>query len=505
MVSSPTPLPVIPAEVDHLVVGAGFGGIGAAIKLDEAGERDWLVVEKDDDVGGTWRANSYPGAACDVPSQLYSFSFAPNREWSMSFSPQPEIEAYIQRVAREAGILDRFRFGTRMESATWDEGALRWRVRLSRAGESYDVSARILLTGSGGLSEPRLPDIDGIDSFGGAIFHSARWDHSVDLTGKRIAVIGTGASAIQIIPELQKVAGRLDVHQRTAPYVIPRNGRTYSRLERTALRRVPGLGRAYRTGIYWGRELYVPAFAKQPRLAWPAVQMAKLNREKAIKDPDLLRKVTPTFQLGCKRVLISSTYYPALASPNVDVVTDRITTITPTGIVTADATGARTEREVDVIVVATGFQTTEQPIADHITGRNGVNLGELWRKEGMASYKGTTTRGFPNLFQLVGANTTLGHSSMVFMIESQLAYVIDAIRTMRAHRYAAVEPRQDAQDAWNDDLQRRLAKSVWNTGGCSSWYLDAHGRNTIIWPRTTFAFRRELAQWDPTAYDLVAG
>lgn len=492
-----------PTAVDHLIVGGGFSGIGAAIKLDEAGERNWLVVEKDEDVGGTWRANTYPGAACDVPSQLYSFSFGPRHDWSMSFSPQPEIEAYIQSVARGAGILDRFRFNTRMASADWDESALRWRIRLICDGATHEVSARTLITGSGGLSEPKLPDIDGIDSFGGAIFHSARWDHSVDLTGKRIAVIGTGASAIQIIPELQQVAGRLDVHQRTAPYVIPRNDRTYSRLERAALRYLPGLRTAYRTGIYWGRELYVPAFAKQPKLAWPAVQLAKMNREKAIKDPELLRKVTPTFALGCKRVLISNTYYPALASANVDLITDRITAITPTGVVTADSTGRRTEREVDVIVVATGFQTTEQPIADHITGRDGVNLGDFWREHGMASYKGTTTHGFPNLFQLVGANTTLGHSSMVFMIESQLAYVVDAIRTMRAHRYAAVEPRQDAQDAWNDDLQARLAKSVWNTGGCSSWYLDAHGRNTLAWPRSTFAFRRELAQWDATAYDLT--
>jgi cation diffusion facilitator CzcD-associated flavoprotein CzcO len=488
--------PGLPASVDHLVIGAGFAGLGAAIRLQEAGEGDFAVVEKGSDVGGTWRANTYPGAACDVPSQLYSFSFAPNPDWSMSFSPQPEIWSYIRRVAADSGTLHKFFFDTEVEEARWDDAAQVWRVRTSRG----DLTARTLVSGSGGLSEPRLPDIDGLDSFAGDLFHSARWDHDVDLTGKRVAVIGTGASAIQIVPEVAKVAAHLDVYQRTAPWVIPRNDRRYTRVERFLFRHLPAVQRLYRTAIYWGRELYVPGFTLDPRLAAPAKKLALANIARGIEDPALRAAVTPDFEIGCKRILISNTYYPALAADHVDLVTDRIAKVTGDAVVTADGV----EHPVDAIVVATGFHTTEQPIAAHIHGRDGRSLAEVWAEGGMASYKGTTTRGFPNLFQVVGANTGLGHSSMVFMIESQLAYVVDALRTMRLHDYAAVEPRQDAQDAWNADLQRRMARTVWSTGGCASWYLDAHGRNTTLWPRTTFTFRRLLSHFDVDAYDVEA-
>ena len=482
----------LPRHVDHLVIGAGFAGLGAAITLAEAGEHDFAVVEKGDDVGGTWRANTYPGAACDVPSQLYSFSFAPNPDWSMSFSPQPEIQAYLRRVAAESGTLDRFHFGTTVREARWDDDAQLWRVSTDRG----DLTATTVISGSGGLSEPRLPDIDGIDSFTGALFHSARWDHDVDLAGKRVAVIGTGASAIQIVPEVAKVAAHLDVHQRTAPWVIPRNDRRYTRLERLAFRSVPGVMKAYRWAVYWGRESYVPGFTLEPRLAAPAKALALANIARGIDDPELRARVTPDFAIGCKRILISNTYYPTLAQDHVDLVTDRIVDVTGDAVVTADGT----EHPVDVIIVATGFHTTEQPIAEHVVGRGGRTLAQVWAEHGMASYKGTTVAGFPNFFQLVGANTGLGHSSMVFIIESQLAYVVDAIRTMRIHRYGAVEPRRDAQDAWNRDVQRRMRHTVWSTGGCASWYLDSHGRNTTLWPRATFTFRRLLAAFDVGAY-----
>jgi cyclohexanone monooxygenase len=483
--------------VQHLVVGAGFGGLGAAITLTEDGEGDLLVVEKGDDVGGTWRDNTYPGAACDVPSPLYSFSFAPNPDWSMSFSPQPEIQAYLRRVAARSGVLGRFRFGTALEHAAWDEDARHWRVRLSDGSE---VTATTLITASGGLSEPKLPAIDGIDSFRGTIFHSARWDHDVDLTGKRVAVVGTGASAIQIVPEVRKVAAHVDVYQRTAPYVIPRNDRRYTRLERLAFRHLPLVQRAYRAAIYWGRETYVPGFTVQPRLAWPAKRLALANLRKGIADPGLRAKVTPDYEIGCKRILLSNTWYPALAADDVELVTEPIAKVTGDAVVTVDGV----ERPVDVIVVATGFHTTDQPIADRVVGRQGRSLAEVWGETGMAAYKGTTVHGFPNLFQVVGPNTGLGHSSMVFVIEAQLAYVRDAIRTMRAHRYAAVEPRRDVQEAWNADLQRRLGRTVWNRGGCASWYLDEHGRNTTLWPRATFTLRRLLARFDPAAYDVTA-
>jgi cation diffusion facilitator CzcD-associated flavoprotein CzcO len=489
-----------PIMVKHLVVGAGFAGLCAAIKLQEDGERDFVVVEKGSDVGGTWRDNTYPGAACDVPSQLYSYSFAPNPDWSMSYSPQPEIQAYIQRVARESGTLDRFVFDTRVEDARWDASVERWIVRTAGPARESTYSAQFLVMGSGGLSEPRLPDIDGIETFQGELFHSARWDHDVDLRGKRVAVIGTGASSIQIVPEVQKVlaasGGHLDVYQRTAPWVIPRNDRRYSRLEKAALRHVPGLQKLYRTGIYWGRETYVPAFTLAPSIALPARKAAQLNIARGIKDPALREKVTPTFELGCKRVLISNAYYPALAADNVDLVTDKIAKVTGNAIVTADGT----EREVDVLIVATGFFTTELPFTEHVTGRTGRTLADRWRDVGMSAYKGTTIPEFPNLFMIVGPNTGLGHSSMVFIIESQVAYLVDAIRTMRNERLGTVEPTESASRSYNSKLQHRMRRTVWSTGGCASWYMDAHGRNTTLWPRATFTFRRQLSRFDKHAY-----
>ncbi|MDP9823359.1 flavin-containing monooxygenase [Nocardioides massiliensis] len=494
--NAPAPSRPLPQHVNTFVVGAGFAGVALAIKLDEAGERNYLVAERGDDVGGTWRDNTYPGAACDVPSQLYSYSFALNPTWSRSFSPQPEIQAYIQRVAQDAGVLDRFRFGVEVEEARWDDESLRWRIRTS-AGE---LTADVVVSASGALSEPRLPDIDGIDSFGGEIFHSAQWDHDADLKGKRVAVIGTGASAIQIVPEIAKTAGHLDVYQRTAPWVIPRHDRAYTRAERLAFRHLPGVQRLYRTAIYWGRECYVPAFAFWPPLTLPAKLLATSNIAKHIPDPELRRKVTPNFRIGCKRILISNTYYPALVQDHVDLVTDPISKVTPTGIVTADGT----EREVDVLVVATGFHTTDMPIAHQVVGRAGRTLAEEWAEDGVAAYKGATVHGFPNLFFLVGPNTGLGHSSMVFMIESQVAYVVDALATMRARDLVTVEPKRGEQDAWNADLQRRMKRTVWNTGGCSSWYLDEHGRNVTLWPRSTFAFRRLTQAFDPAAYHLVS-
>jgi cation diffusion facilitator CzcD-associated flavoprotein CzcO len=487
-------------HVDHLVIGAGFAGLCAAIKLQEAGQADYVVLERGDDVGGTWRDNTYPGAACDVPSQLYSFSFALNPDWSMSFSPQPEIQAYLRRVAREHAVLDRFRFGATVEEARWDDASQRWLVEATTPTGAASYAARTLISGAGALVEPRLPDIAGIEDFQGEIFHSARWDHDVDLTGKRVAVIGTGASAIQIVPEIAKVVGRLDLYQRTAPYVLPRNDRRYSRPERLAYRHVPGLQRLAREAIYWAREAYVPGFTWQPRLALPAKKLALRNLEKAVADPELRARLTPDYEIGCKRILISNTYYPALTEDHVELVTEPIQKVTGHAVVTADGR----EREVDVLVVATGFHTTDQPIAHHVFGRDGRSLAEAWADTGMQAYKGTTVHGFPNYFQVVGPNTGLGHSSMVLMIEAQVGYVVDAVRTMDLHGYATVEPRRDEQDAWNDDLHRRMQRTVWSTGGCASWYLDEHGRNTTLWPRTTWTFRRLLDRFDPAAYDLTA-
>lgn len=482
----------LPGRVRTLVVGAGFAGLGTAIRLEESGFADFLVVDRGHTVGGTWRDNTYPGAACDVPSQLYCFSFAPNPGWSRSFSPQPEIQAYLERTAEQSGVLDHFRFGVTVEDIVWDVEDRVWHVSTDHG----DVDADLVITGSGGLSEPRLPEIAGIDSFKGTIFHSARWNHDYDLTGKRVAVIGTGASSIQIVPEIARQVSHLDVYQRTAPWVMPRRDRPYKPIERFGFKFLPFVQKAYRTGIYWGRECFVPGFTVNPKLAAPAKKLALQNIEKSISDPELRKAVTPDYLIGCKRILISNDYYPALAAEHVDLVTDGITAITPTGITTSDGT----TREVDAIVVATGFYTTEQPIARHIKGRDGRTLADSCADGGMAAYKGTTVTGFPNLFQIVGPNTGLGHSSMVFIIESQIAYILSALKKIGEREIVSFEPRPEAQQSWNADIQRRMQRTVWNTGGCASWYIDSHGRNTTLWPRTTFKFRSLLKEFDLDQY-----
>ena len=490
----------MPAHVRVLVVSAGFAGLGTAIRLDRHGFTDFVVIDKGAEVGGTWRDNTYPGAACDVPSQLYSFSFARNPHWSRSYSPQPEIQDYLRDVATRAGVLDRFRFGVEMQDANWDESDRVWRVQTS-AGP---VTADILVSGAGGLSEPRLPDIEGLDEFGGELFHTAQWDHDVDLTGKRVAVIGTGASAIQVVPAIAGKVAHLDLFQRTAPWVMPRNDRPYTAVEKAAFRLLPPVQAAYRAGIYWGLEARVPLFARVPVLGQVmgrgATAIATRHIHSAIDDADLRAAVTPDFAIGCKRILISNDYYPALARDNVDVITSGIARVTPTGVVTRDGE----ERPVDVIIVATGFHTTDLPIADHIKGRDGRTLADTWRESGMAAHKGTTVAGFPNLFLIVGPNTGLGHSSMVFIIESQIAYIVAALQHLGAEGLAAVEPTQEAQDAWNDDLQRRLGRTVWSQGGCASWYLDENSRNTTLWPRATFRFRQQLSSFDPDNYVATA-
>lgn len=479
-------------SVDHLIVGAGFAGLCAAIKLNEADERDFVVIEKDSDVGGTWHINTYPGAECDVPSQLYSYSFALNPDWSRVYSPQQEIWEYTKRVAAEAGVLDRVELNTSVQNSTWDATQERWIVTTS--GATY--AARTLISGSGGLSEPSLPEIKGIESFAGETFHSARWDHSVSLEGKRIAVIGTGASAIQLVPELQKVAARVDVYQRTPNWIIPRNERRFSRLEKEVFRRVPLAQRAVRAAVYATLEGRVPAFNRFPVLLKAVEAQGKANIAKAITEPELRAKVTPAYRAGCKRILVSNKWYPAIASDNVELITDGIAEIRPTSILSTSGE----EREIDVLVIATGFHVTDPPIASHVVGADGRTLADQWSETGMRAYKGTTIHGFPNFFQLVGPNTALGHSSMIFQIESQVRYVVDAVVTMRRKGLATVQPTREAEDQWTAAVQQRMKPTVWLTGGCASWYVDEHGNNTTLWPGQTFTFRHQLSSFDVDQY-----
>jgi len=482
-------------QVETLVIGSGFAGLAMAVALERDGVTDFVVLERGDDVGGTWRDNTYPGAACDVPSHLYSLSFAPNAAWTRSFSDQPEIQAYLRRVADEHGVRPHLRTGTTVTEARWDEHARRWEVDTDRGG----FTACFLINGGGALSDPALPRLRGLESFSGAVFHSARWDHGHDLAGERVAVIGTGASAVQLVPQIQPVVGRLAVFQRTPPWVIPRRDRAITRLERAAYSRVPVLARLTRQAIYWGRETFAYAFTRDTRLLRLPEALARRHIKRGISDPALRTTVTPDYTLGCKRVLISNDYYPALDQPNVEVVTTGIDRVTSTGIVD----GAGVEHDLDTIVFATGFTTTDLPLAHHIRGVGGTTLAERWC-EGMVANRGTTVDGFPNFFLLVGPNTGLGHSSQVFMIEQQVGYVSRLLAEVRRAGSAVIEVRREAVEEHTGAVRRRMERTVWTTGGCSSWYLDAQGHNTTLWPSFTFTFRSALAGVDLWSYRLDA-
>ncbi|WP_040791839.1 flavin-containing monooxygenase [Nocardia paucivorans] len=478
-----------------IIIGSGFSGLGMAIRLSQQGRRDFLVLERGSDVGGTWRDNTYPGAACDVPSHLYSYSFALNPNWSRSFSRQAEIQAYIRDVARRYDVLDNHLFNCDVTAARWDAPNARWEINTNQGRFTADT----VVSAVGALCEPNLPDIKGIGEFTGEIFHSARWNHDADLTGKRVAVIGTGASAIQIVPAIAGKVAHLDVYQRTAPWLLPRLDRPYTLPERLAFKYVPGMQRLSRAAIYAARETQVVGLAKFPPLmrGFEALAKAKLHWE--ISDPELRKKVTPNFRIGCKRMLISNDYYPALDRDNVDVVTDGIAEIRENSIVTEDGT----VREVDAIVVATGFHVTDSPTYETIYGRDGRSLAEVFDEIGQQGYKGSTIANFPNMFFLLGPNVGLGHTSMVYMIESQINYIADALATFERKRLRTLEVRREVQDAFNAELQRKLGKTVWNTGGCASWYLDKHGNNTTLWPDFTFEFRRLTKKFDLEAYETT--
>jgi cation diffusion facilitator CzcD-associated flavoprotein CzcO len=483
-----------PTPHHHIaIIGAGFAGLGMAIKLRQEGIEDFVVLERAEDVGGTWRDNTYPGCGCDVPSHLYSFSFAPNPNWSRTFSRQAEIWEYLRAVACRYRVEPHIRYRHEVTSAHWDSELERWELQTS-AGP---LTADILVAGPGPLSHPKLPNIPGIESFAGEMFHSAHWNHAYPLEGKRVGVVGTGASAIQFVPEIQPKVSHLALFQRTPPWVVPSRDRPVSRLERAVYRALPAAQLAMRAAIYWARELFVIGFM-HPRAESPGERMARKHLESQVPDPQLRAKLTPDYRMGCKRVLISNDYYPALQRPNVELVTNSIREITPTGVLTADGRS----HELDAIVLGTGFHTTDMPIAEWVHGPDGRTLADVWKGSPQA-YLGASVAGFPNLFLLVGPNTGLGHNSIVFMIESQLNHVIGCLRFMRRHGLHTFEVRGEVQQRFNERIQRRLQGTVWNSGGCASWYIDANGNNTTIWPGFTWPFRRRTRHFRPADYHLL--
>ena len=476
-------------------MGTGFGGIGMGIALKQAGYDDFIILDKEDDLGGTWRDNQYPGCACDVPSPLYSFSFELNPDWSRLFAPQREIWAYLRGCARKYGLEAHIRYGSVVEQMQWDEDERRWDVQTVEHGELGSWRPRAVVSAAGALHLPAYPDIPGAERFAGTSFHSARWDQSCDLAGKRVAVIGTGASAIQFVPEIAKQAAQLTVFQRTPPWIHPRPDAPIPARMRTAFRKAPVAARALRDAIYLGLEARAMGFAISPKLMAPLEAVARRHLASQITDPALRAQLTPDYTIGCKRILLSSDYYPALQQPNVSLVTEGITGITEAGVTTADGE----EHKADVIIYATGFKVIESVTSLNVTGRDGRKL----RAENLEAYRGITAAGFPNLFLLLGPNTALGHTSVVFMIETQIQHVLSCLRLIARDKADAIEVVESAQRRYNDALQRRLRRAVWSEGGCRSWYLDADGVNRTLWPGFTFEYWARTRRARPGDYAML--
>ncbi len=485
----------LPTRTSVVVIGSGFAGLGTAIRLKQAGVQDFVILESADEVGGTWRDNTYPGAACDIQSHLYSFSFEPNPEWTKAFSPQPEIQRYLVHCADRYGLRDHLFPRTLVVDATWDEDQRTWTVT-SRDGRTWVADA--VVGAIGGLRDPSYPDLPGRESFQGTVMHSARWDHDVDLTGKRVAVVGTGASAVQIVPAIAGTAEHVTLLQRTPPWILPRNQRDYPPLLRQAFRRVPGLRALHRTQLYWQNELRFAAFGRLHKVLMPlAEKVSRRYMRSQITDPELRRTVQPDYRLGCKRMLISDDYYPSLTRDDVSVVADGIAEVTPTGLVTA--TGQVVE--ADVIVYCTGFHI-ESPLGPlSITGTGGTTLREAWGARPIA-YMGVAMPGFPNLFLMVGPNSGLGHNSIIFMIESQLNHVIPALQRIVQGDIAELDLQPSALQDFQDEVDRRTRATVW-ASGCDSWYLGDDGVNYTLWPGSTAEYRLRMARFDERPYRVV--
>jgi cation diffusion facilitator CzcD-associated flavoprotein CzcO len=476
-----------------LIVGTGFGGLAMALELARSGMRDFTLVERSSEVGGVWRENTYPGAACDIPSPYYSFSFAPNPDWPARFSLQPDIKAYLERIVDEYGLRGHIRFDTEIVAATFDEQRGQWHVETA---DGERITADVFVPATGQLSRPKLPDLPGIESFTGPAFHSATWDHAVELAGKRVAVVGTGASAVQFVPAIQPAVARLTVFQRSAPWLLPRLDRTYRRWHHTLFRRFPVTQRVERAAFWALCDVLALGLVDVPAIGSVVERIARRHLRRQVPDATLRATVTPDYAVGCKRGLFSNDYLPALGRPNVDVVTSGIAEVLPNGIRTADGT----VHEVDVIIYGTGFAATEFLGSMRVHGREGRKLADVW-SDGAHAYLGMAVSGFPNLFLMYGPNTNLGVGSIVYMLEAQARYIGQAVRGI-AGNGGAMDVREDVAAAYDRRIQARLARSVWTR--CSSWYRTASGRVTNNWPGTVTAYGMATRRMRPSDYQRTA-
>jgi len=476
------------------IIGTGFGGLGLAIRLKQSGVDSFTMFEKASDVGGVWRDNTYPGAACDVPSHLYSFSFEQDRGWENRFGKAKEIHNYLRHCADKYEIRPHIRFNTEIAGADFDASQGVWRIQTA-AGEV--IEAEILVSAVGQLSLPAYPRLKGLDSFQGKTFHSATWDHDYDLTGKKVAVIGTGASAIQFVPEIAHQVAHLDIFQRSAPYVIPKPDRVYPIVEKTLFQKLPVLQSLDRVWQYSSHEVRLFGFTTYINKTSLAEYLFQNHIRDVIKDHKLRHRLTPDYPMGCKRILISNQWYKTLTLPNVDVVTENIDEVVPQGIKTKDGQ----LHEVDAIIYGTGFAATDFLAPMQITGLKGRKLKDAW-KDGAEAYLGLTISGFPNLYMLYGPNTNLGHNSIVYMIESQVNYILDAIQTLTKKGLRYTDLRPDVQNDFNKDIQNRMKSTIW-AQGCTSWYQTADGKNTNNWPGFTLEYRKRTRKFDLGSYVQV--
>ena len=471
----------MPVNLDVLIVGAGISGLCAAIRLEQRGNTRYEIIERETQLGGTWWVNRYPGCGCDVASHLYSFSFAPNPDWSRSFSGGEEIWHYLKNCAERFGVVDKVRLHTAVQALRFDETQAMWQVTLDN-GETR--LARHVILATGALSRAQMPDIDGLNQYKGRLFHSQQWDHDYDFDNKTVAVIGTGASAIQFVPHLARRARKLTIFQRSAPWVLPKPDRKISSVERWLYRRLPWLQTLARARIYAFNEIRVIGFVYRPALLKLFEALARSHLKRSIADPVLRARVTPDYRMGCKRVLISNDYYPAIAQPNVSVIGQPVQGLNATGVISAD--GQHTPS--DAVIFGTGFRVSTPFDRGFVTGLEQRDLAEEW-ESGPQAYLGTVIAGYPNLFLLTGPNTALGHNSMIYMIESQVNYIMSALELSDRTPDGRLVVGEEVQRRYNAQVQSDLADSIWNTGGCSSWYRHPSGKNTALWPDFTWRFR----------------